>query len=385
MIPTRLRNLPGIGVDQMGDEADAAADSEILRLENLDTDLRPPSVALTATRHAIEEDAANSYLPFRGSEALRQQAAARVSRQSGHNYDWRQCCVVTAGGLNGILDVLLALVDNDDIVLLTDPIYVGLLNRVRLAGGVPQLVPYQPAREGWRLDVDALRAAGQSRLRAVLMANPSMPSGAVLNQEEWECVAELCCQTGASLIYDAALEQILYDGEIPFHPASLPGMAERTITVGTVSKEFRMIGWRVGWVVGPPEVIQAVSLVHIANTVTPVGIAQSAAAAALAANDAEVKAAVVEWQRRRDLMLHELEGLLVFKPGGGWCLLLDVSQLGLDSRAASRRLMQSGKIATTPMIHWGSERSNHYVRFVFSNEPCERLRGMGVRVRSALG
>jgi aspartate/methionine/tyrosine aminotransferase len=217
------------------------------------------------------------------------------------------------------------------------------------------------------------------------MLNPSMPSGAVLNQEEWEGVAELCCQTGASLIYDAALEQILYDGGMPFHPASLPGMHERTITIGSVSKEFRMIGWRVGWVVGPPEVIQAVSRVHIANTVTPVGIAQSAAAAALAANDAEVKTAVVEWQRRRDLMLHELEGLLVLKPGGGWCLLLDVSQLGLDSRAASRRLMQSGKIAATPMVHWGSERSDHYVRFVFSNEPCERLRGMGVRVRSALG
>jgi N-succinyldiaminopimelate aminotransferase len=389
MIPARLGNLPGIGVDQVGDEADAAANPEILRLENLDTDLRPPSVALAATRRAIDEDAANSYLPFRGSEALRREAAARVSRQSGHDYDWRDSCLITAGGLNGILDALLALVDTDDIVLLADPIYVGLLNRVRLAGGIPQLVPYQPAPEGWRLDLDALGAAANSRLRAVLIVNPSMPTGAVLNQSEWECVAQLCRQTGAWLIYDAALERILYDGAKSFHPASLPGMAERTITVGSASKEFRMIGWRVGWVVGPPEVVQAISLVHMANTVTPVGIAQSAAAAALAAdhaNDgADVNAAVVEWQRRRDVMLHELEGMPVLKPGGGWCMLLDVSQLGFDSRTASRRLIERAKIAATPMVHWGSERSDHYARFVFSNEPCERLRGMGIRVRSALG
>jgi N-succinyldiaminopimelate aminotransferase len=389
MIPVRLRNLPGIGVDQVGDEADSAANPEILRLENLDTDLRPPRVALDATRCAIEEDAANSYLPFRGSETLRREAAARVSRQSGHNYDWRDSCLVTAGGLNGILDALLALVDTDDIVLLADPIYVGLLNRVRLAGGIPQLVPYQPAPEGWRLDLDALGAAANSKLRAVLIVNPSMPSGAVLNQNEWECVAELCRQTGAWLIYDAALERILYDGGKSFHPASLPGIAERTITVGSASKEFRMIGWRVGWVVGPPESIQAISLVHMSNTVTPVGIAQSAAAAALAADHADddtgVNAAVREWQRRRDLVLHELEGLPVLKPAGGWSMLLDVSQLGLDSRTASWRLMEKGKIAATPMVHWGSERSDRYVRFVFSNEPCERLRGMGARVRSALG
>jgi aspartate/methionine/tyrosine aminotransferase len=389
MIPARLRNMPGIGVDQVGDEADAAANPEILRLENLDTDLRPPRVALTATRRAIEEDAANSYLPFRGGEALRQEAAARVSRQSGHDYDWRDSCLVTAGGLNGILDALLALVDTDDIVLLADPIYAGLLNRVRLAGGIPRLVPYQPAPEGWRLDLDALGAAGNSRLRAVLMVNPSMPSGAVLNPKEWECVAQLCRQTGAWLIYDAALERILYDDAKSFHPASLPGMVERTITVGSASKEFRMIGWRVGWVVGPPEVVQAISLVHMSNTVTPVGIAQSAAAAVLAADhaddDAGVNAAVVEWQRRRDLMLHEMEGMPVLRPAGGWCMLLDVSQLGFDSRTASRRLIESAKIAATPMVHWGSERSDRYVRFVFSNEPCERLRGMGARVRSALG
>ncbi len=137
--PSRLQQVPGIGVDRMGDAADALADPAVLRLENLDTDLRPWPGALEETRRAVGEDAANSYLPFLGQDRLRRSAAAHVSRQSGVDYDWRRSCVISAGGLSGILNVLLATLETGDEVVLTDPIYAGLLNRVRLAGGVPRL------------------------------------------------------------------------------------------------------------------------------------------------------------------------------------------------------------------------------------------------------
>ena len=146
-----------------------------------------------------------------------------------------------------------------------------------------------------------------------------------------------------------------------------------------------MIGWRVGWIVGPPKIIGDIGHVCISNVVTPVGIAQAAAAAALTAPDADLHAAVTEWQRRRDLIIGELEGFRVIHPAGGWSLLVDVATLGHDSATASRRLMDLGRIAATPMVNWGSERSDRYVRFVFSNEYCERLRGLGARVRCALG
>ncbi|MGP6158642.1 MAG: pyridoxal phosphate-dependent aminotransferase [Vulcanimicrobiaceae bacterium] len=381
---SRLRDVPGIGVDRVGDEADAAGDPSILRLENLDTDLRPPLAALDATRHAVGEDAANSYLPFLGHDALRQAACAHVERGSGRAYDWRRSCLISAGGLSGILSALLALLEPGDEVILCDPIYAGLLNRVRIAGGVPRLAPLLPTPYGWLLDVASLRAAVSPKTRVLLMMSPAMPTGAVLSGDDWEAVAEICRDTGAWLLYDAAMERILYDGRPYVHPASLPGMEELTVTVGSLSKEYRMIGWRIGWVVGPAEIIGDVALVSMANVVCQVGIAQAAATAALTTPDDGVAEAVREWQRRRDLLLLELARLPVVPPAGGWSLLLDVAALGLDAGAASRRLMDVGRIAATPMTGWGSDAAGAYVRFVFANEPCERLAGCGDRVRRAL-
>jgi aspartate/methionine/tyrosine aminotransferase len=140
----------------------------------------------------------------------------------------------------------------------------------------------------------------------------------------------------------------------------------------------------VGWVVGPPDIVNDIGLVSISNVVCPVGIAQAAAAAALAAPEGDLEAAVAEWQRRRDVIATECSGLPIVKANGGWSLLLDVAALGWDSATASQRLMEHGHIAATAMVNWGSQRSDRYVRFVFSNEPCSRLRGIGGRVRRAL-
>lgn len=380
---TRLQHVPAIGVDRMGNAADAAHDPDILRLENMDTDLPPPRAAILATHQAIENDASNSYLPFMGQQALREAVARHVSRLSGIDYDWNSQCIITAGGLNGILNTLLALLEPGDEVVVHDPIYVGLLNRIRLAGGVPRFAALHPTPQGWTVDRDALKQAASPRARVVLMVNPSFPTGAYVTRDDWEAVAELCRSTGAWLLYDAALERILFDGHPYFHPASLPGMAERTITVGCVTKEYRMIGWRVGWVVGPRSVMNDIGLVNISNVVCQVGIAMPGAAAALNSQDDGVALAVAEWQKRRDVTLDELAGLPVIPPAGGWSLLIDTQKLGLDSETAAQLLLSKGKVAATPMKNWGSDRAANYLRFVYANEPVHRLRGLRERIRKA--
>jgi aspartate/methionine/tyrosine aminotransferase len=161
-------------------------------------------------------------------------------------------------------------------------------------------------------------------------------------------------------------------------------MAERTIVVGSASKELRMIGWRVGWVVGPPAIVEDVGLVGISNVVCQVGIAQAAVEAALRGDDG-VAAFAAELERRRDLIQLELDGLPVLAPHGGWSLLLDTGALGVTGAEASARLFEHGRIAATPMENWGGEDTARYLRFVFANEPLERLEGLGERVRRALG
>ncbi len=384
MSVSRLAGMAGIGVDRMGNLADASGDPRILRLENLDTDLKPPPGVVEATRRAAIQDEANSYLPFWGMDSLRQAAARLVSRTSGVDYDWSSSTIITAGSLTGILNVLLATLEPGDEVVLPDPIYIGLINRVRLAGGVPVYLRCEIKGGVWRLDRDRLAEVVTAKTRVFLMMSPSMPSGAVFSRQDWAAICDACRQADAWMLYDSAMERILYDDAEHLHPASFPGMAERTITAGSVSKEYRMIGWRVGWIVAPPRIVDDVGLVNISNVVCNVGIAQAAATVALETPDSEVAAAVARWQRRRDVILEELEGLPVVKPEGGWSLLMDVTGYGLTGTEASARLLEKGQIAATPMTGWGNPRSDGFVRFVFSNEPAARLRGLRARVEAAL-
>ena len=308
-----------------------------------------------------------------------------MSRISGREYDPARECVSVAGGLNGVLNALLAITEPGDEVVLSDPIYAGLVNRVRLAGAVPVHVPAVPTSGGWRTDPDELAAAVGPRTAAVLLMGPSMPTGAVFDRTHLDALAGPVLEHDAWILYDAAMERIRFDDEPPVHPASHPQLADRVITVGSASKELRMIGWRVGWVVAPPRVLSDIALVGMTNVVCQVGIAQRAVAAALSAPDADadVAAATRTWRERCDVVLEQLADYPVVRPHGGWSLLIDTTQLGLSPADASRQLFDRGRVAATAMDGWGPS-GERYLRLVFANEPADRLRDLGARFDAAL-
>jgi aspartate/methionine/tyrosine aminotransferase len=381
---SRLEHITKIGVEQMGELADSLDDPDVLRLENLDTNISPPESAVAFTRSAIDDDDANSYLPFFGLDSIRQAATALVSRQSGNDYDWKTESVISAGGLSGIFNVLLATLEPGDEVLMTDPTYVGLINRVRLAGGVPVFIPLIPSSTGWQLDREALERIDRKRIRALLMMSPSMPTGAVFSREDWLALAGFCREADCWLINDSAMERILFDARTVIHPAALEGMRDRVITVGSASKEYRMIGWRVGWVVGPAAIVADVARVSITNVVCQTGIAMGAVARAIEDSNDGVAESAIELEARRDLILQELADFTVIPPHGGWSLLVDVSPLGIDGPTASSLLLERGRIAATAMVNWGGAHCANYVRLVYSNESLDRLHDIGERFRRAL-
>jgi len=381
--PRRLAALPDLGVDAAARAA--GSDPDVLRLENLDTDVPPAPVVLQVTRDSVGLDEANSYLPFNGLLELREAVAARLSRDTGIAYDPEQDVVITCGGTEGLFDALLATVQDGDEVIVTDPTYVGMVNRVRLTGATPVFAPFRRGQSGWRLDLEALDEAVTGRTRALFVMNPSMPSGAVLDRAEWEAIATICRERGCWLIYNAAMERIVFDGRPVTHPAALDGLADHVITVGSVSKEQRMIGWRVGWVAGPRAVMADITRAHLFNVVTPVSLTQRAAAEALRTPDADIEAAVAEWQRRRDVVLEQLAAYDAIPAAGGWSLLVDVSGRDLTAKAAAARLLEHGKVAATPMDGWGEVNGPQHVRVVFANEPVARLSGLGERFAAALG
>ena len=382
--PARLRHIAGIGVDRMGSIADASG-RDFLRLENLDIDIPPDPEAIERTRQAASRDSDNSYLPFVGQAHLREAAARHVSALTGIAYEGSRNCVIAAGGLSGILNALLATVETGDEVIVTDPTYAGLINRVYLAGGKPKFVPFRFTSGGeWQLDREALRAAVGPKVTAMLLMSPSMPSGGLLDATDWELVRQLCVANDLLLILDSAMERLVFDRREVIHPARLPGMAERTITVGSASKELRMIGWRVGWIVAPESLMPDLVAVTLANVVVPVGIAQDAAAVALERSAITLGPYLGELQARRDAVVAQLQGLPFGLPEGGWSLLLRVSDYGIDGATMSERLLAQG-VCATPMKGWGETHGDQYIRFVFANEPVDRLKTLGGRVRAALG
>ena len=205
-----------------------------------------------------------------------------------------------------------------------------------------------------------------------------MPSGCVLDHDDWAAVADVCHEHDLFLIYDAAMEAILFDGREPAGPLGVPGMAERTVIVGSMSKAYRMIGWRVGWIAGPAEIVSDAGWVHVYNTTGAVSVARRAAEAVLRGPQEHVAEATSELQRRRDAIFDALPDWPLVRPAGGWSLLVEV-----DSPAdASAGMLERG-VAATPMIGWGGDVAARYVRFVFSAEPVARLATLAERLAGA--
>lgn len=377
----RLDHIPGFNIDRVA--AAAGDDPDVLRMENLDTDIPPPADAIEATRAAIGEDEANSWLPFTGRDDLKEAVAAYIERRGGPRYDGPREIVITCGEGDAMLDALFCMTDPGDEVILTDPTYAGMLNRVRLVGGVPRLVPLSVIDGEWRLDINALRGAVSERTRVVFINNASFPSGWVASDEEWDAITSICRERRLRLLYWGGFEGVLFDGRPVRHPAALEGMRDLTVTIGAPTFEQRMIAWRIGWVVAPGELVNDLSRVHIYNGLVASGFAQIGTRVALGVANDDLAATNAELQRRRDETLRQLEGLPVTRPAGGWSLLLDVASLGLDGTDVSERMLQH-KVAATPMRGWGEDVADRHVRFVFSNEPVERLALLGDRVRRAL-
>jgi len=228
----RLAEIPGFSIDRVA--AEAGEDPEVLRLENLDTDIPPPEEAMAATRDAIGLDETNSWLPFTGRHDLKAAVSEYLVRRGAPRYDPHRV-VITSGEGDAMLDALFCLTDPGDEVILTDPTYAGMINRVRLVGAVPRLAPLRVVDGEWRLDLDGLAAAVSDRTRVLFINNASFPTGWVASDEEWHAVAALCRDHDLWLVYWAGFESVLFDGRQVRHPAALEGMRDRTVTVGAPS------------------------------------------------------------------------------------------------------------------------------------------------------
>jgi aspartate/methionine/tyrosine aminotransferase len=376
-VSQRAQNIVRMTMADMANLADARPGA--FRLENADTNLMPPEHVLEATREAVGVDRYNSYLPLHGLPELREAVAERYRRDAGLRYDADGEVVITSGAGEAMLCSLLALVNPGEKVLLTNPTYSGMAQRVRLANGV-QVFTNLREEKSWHLDLEDLerKAAG---CKVIFYISPSMPTGAVFTEEETRVIGETAERNDAVVVFNASLDKIVYDGRRTVNPAGLKDMKDRTITIGSVSKTYNMIGWRVGWAAGPQHLIKAVENVHIFNGIMPSGITQAGATAALTGPQEWVEEAVQAYQERRDMLVEALEkipGISLVKPEGGYYFIANIKKLGVKSPEFCTKLLEEKNVATTPMVAWGSDDFGYdHVRFIFTNESEERLQTAG--------
>jgi aminotransferase len=281
-----------------------------------------------------------------------------------------------------MIAAMLALVDPGEEVIVFEPFYENYGPDAILSGAIPRYVTlHEP---DWRIDPDELRAAFGPRTRALILNSPHNPTGKVFSRSELELIATLAQEHDALVLTDDIYEHIVYDGEhIPM--ATVPGMAERTVAVNSLSKTYSVTGWRVGWVVASPPLTSAIRKVHDFLTVGAAAPLQAAGAVALALPDAYYASLAADYLRRRDLLLPSLEaaGLRPFVPDGAYYVMVDISGVtDEDDVTYARRLTADPGVASVPGSSFYSRPAlgRTKVRFAFPKRD-ETLAEAGRRLR----
>ena len=333
-------------------------------------DFEAPADIKRAAIDAITNDV-NQYAITWGARNLREGVAEKTRSYLGIEVDPEREITITCGSTEGMIAAMMGVVDPGDEVVIFEPFYENYAPDAILSDAVPRYVPLRPSESGeWIFDCEELRAAFNPRTRAIILCNPNNPTGKVFTHDELSFIASLCIEHDALCFTDEIYEHIIYprEGRDIRHIsiASLPGMRERSVVVNSLSKTYSVTGWRVGYVIAPPEITNAIRKVHDFLTVGAAAPLQAAGAYALRLpaeyyDDLQTKYAA---RRARMLQILDAAGIKAYAPDGAYYVMTDVRSFGFASDVEfARHLMREVGVACVP----GSS--------FYSNENRARLGG----------
>ncbi|UCP11247.1 aminotransferase class I/II-fold pyridoxal phosphate-dependent enzyme [Pseudomonas sp. MM213] len=299
------------------------------------------------------------YSQVRGSRGLRDSIVNRHRRCSGQEIDADQV-IVTPGAQCGVYSVVQCLLDPGDEVIVAEPMYVTYEGVFGACGAKAVPVAVRP-ENGFRVDPADVAALITPKTRALLLNSPNNPSGASLSLKIWQELASLCIRHNLWLISDEVYSDLLYEGE-HISPASLPGMAERTATLNSLSKSHAMSGWRVGWVIGPKPLIDHLEHLSLCMLFGIPDFVQKAAQVALEGDLPEVAMMREEYRQRRDLVCASLSacpGVRAVRPDGGMFVMVDVRQTGLSAQHFAERLLEGYGVSVLAGEAFGPSAAGH--------------------------
>ncbi|MGC2333413.1 MAG: aminotransferase class I/II-fold pyridoxal phosphate-dependent enzyme [Candidatus Acidiferrales bacterium] len=311
-------------------------------------DFPAPAEIKDAAKAAIDADI-NQYAITWGAKRFRDSIAGKFERTQGVAIDPEREITVCCGSTEAMMSSMMAIINPGDEVVVFEPFYENYGPDAILSGATPRFVKLQPP--DWTFDPDELAAAFGPATKALILNTPNNPTGKVFERAEFECIRDLCVRWNAFAITDEIYEHMLYDGAEHISLASLQGMRERTLTINALSKTYSVTGWRVGWVIAPPEVTAAIRKVHDFLTVGAAAPLQEAGAVAMQLPQSYYDRLALEYAARRDRMLGILgdAGFQCFKPRGAYYIMTDISAFGFpDDVAFAQYLVKEIGVAAVP-------------------------------------
>lgn len=350
----------------------------VIHLEIGEPDFPTARHVVEAAKQALE-DGWTHYGPTQGYPELREAIAAHVAETRGIPVQPSQVCVVP-GGKPIIFFTILALVEPGDEVVYPNPGFPIYESMIRFAGGVPVPIPLREER-GFSFDVNVFRDKLSPRTRLVILNSPHNPTGGVIPEADLKAVAEMLAESRAAVLSDEIYSRICY-GDPPASITRFPGMLERTIILDGFSKTYAMTGWRIGYGVVPPWLVDAMNKLMVNSNSCTASFTQRAALAALTGPQESVQEMVREFRRRRDAIcagLNSIRGIRCPVPEGAFYAFPNIAGTGLTSKELADRLLGEAGVATLSGASFGAY-GEGYLRLSYANS-LDNLREAVERIR----
>ena len=295
-----------------------------------------------------------------GTLELRRALASHLQRLYGLDYSPDNEICITVGASEAVAAAMSAITDPGDEVLLHEPSYVAYVPAIMFNGGTPVLVSTTDA-SGFALVPEQLEAAITPRTKILFLGYPCNPTGAVLDETTLRAIAEIAQRHDLIVVSDEIYDRLVYSGHRHLPIATLPGMRDRTITIGGFSKAYAMTGWRVGYVCAPKDLLDGIVKVHQYEIMSAPTVAQDAAVVALKSAEPDVERMVREYDRRRQMFVNGLNqiGLTAAEPKGAFYAFPSIRSTGLTSEEFSERLLYEQKVAVVPGSAFGPSGEGH--------------------------
>jgi N-succinyldiaminopimelate aminotransferase len=383
-MPQIAERVAGFGTTIFTEINQLAEQHNALNLGQGKPDFDGPSEIIEAYVAALRSGNHNQYAPGPGIPALRQAVANHAARSYGLEVNPNGGVIVTPGATEALFVSVMGLVDPDDEVIVIEPFFDSYVPDILMAGAKPVYVPLHPP--DWTFDPDELRAAFNLNTRALMLNTPHNPTGRVFTHEELTMIADLCHEFDVTVISDEVYEHLVFDDARHIPIATLPGMFERTVTIGSAGKSFGMTGWKTGWAYGSQSLMQGVAQAHQFVAFAVNHPAQVAVAEAFKLPSSYYEDYRETYTAKRDLLMNGVgqSGMKARVPQGTYFLMADFSDVfGGDDVAFARYAIETIGVATIPPTFFYSDAHKHMartqIRFAFCKnditlqEASERL------------